>query len=118
MSAIQHEGVNVAPNLGKMPDIAQLAIEIRRRRNWNYRANLRTANFAGWHRRLLLGGGFGRNIAEDMLRQDLLAKRRVHDFVHQPKTRHSVFSVERRRGVVGPDFGLGESFGKRRAPNE
>src|SRR5690349_20748604 len=68
MPPVEHERVDIAPDLGQMRYRAHAPIEIRRGRNGKGRANPRTAMFAARSRHHLNSRTFSRNVTEDMLR--------------------------------------------------
>src|SRR5947209_16689975 len=111
MASIEHERIDIAPNLRQVRHGANPAVEIRRRRNRYVRMNLRAPSFTGGNRNNFSLDYSRWNLTKNVLRKHLLAKFGIHDLVHQPKSGHSIFRVEGRSGVVRADFRLCELFG-------
>src|SRR3954454_4580656 len=100
MPAVEHEGVDVAPNLRQVRYRANPAVQIRSRRDGYIGVDLRAAPLAGRHRNNFALYSSYRHLPEDVLRQDLLPQLGVHDLVHEAKPRHRIFRVKRRGGVI------------------
>ena len=119
MPAVEHERIDVAPDFGQIRDVAHAAVEIGRGGIGMIGAHLGAArSVLGCLAAGGLGGGDRLAFAEDVRRQDLLARRRVHHFVQEAQAGHGVLGVERRRAVAGTDLRLGEFFRQRRAAHQ
>src|SRR5713226_4293375 len=70
MAAVEHGRIDVAPDLGQIRDGADLAIEIRRRRNRYVAADAAAAGFRNGHGRLALRGRSGPLLAGSVRAQN------------------------------------------------
>src|SRR3954453_12436030 len=111
MTAVEHEWIDIAPDLRQIRDETGSTVEIGRSRNRDVGVNLRTPMLSRWNGDLLVLDYGGRHLPENVLGQYLLAKLRIHDLVHETQTCHGVLGIEGGSGVVRTNFGLGELFG-------
>src|SRR5579871_5219868 len=81
MTAVEHERVHVAPHFGQVWNFADTTVQIGCGGDWKIGSHFPAATIGTRGLRLRAGDRGGLAFPEDVRRQDLFARRWVHDFV-------------------------------------
>ena len=101
---IQHERIDVAPNLGKLRNVADPAIEIWRARNRDIRADFRATDLRHGRKRLDRSRDRLRGFDMRVRPHRRLALVWIGEQVHQPQAGHRVLGVADGASVARRDL--------------